>query len=184
MELIQEITERRAKRAIDSAPVSRDVIRRILDAAVLAPSCANNQSWRFLVVDKKEKLDAVAACFADGNYWAKKSTALVFALTKPELGSVLDDRREYALFDTGMACMSLMLQATREGLIAHPIAGFSPVKVKNALGIPDDYILITIIVLGFAGDKDTLNEKHREAEDSPRMRRPFEEAACFNTWKL
>jgi nitroreductase len=184
VEIIKEITERRAKRAIADTQIERDIIRRILDAAMLAPSCANKQSWRFLVVDEKTGIEAVSSCLTEGNYWARKPGAFILAITKPGLGSVLDDRREYALFDTGLACMNLMLQATKEGLIAHPIAGYLPVKAKTAFAIPEDYILIAIIVLGYPGDITSLNEKHKAAETSPRSRRPIEESVCFNKWTL
>ncbi len=184
MEIVKEITDRRARRAIADVPIPREAIRRILDAAVLAPSCSNKQSWRFLVVDDGHGMEAVSSCLAEGNYWARKPGAFVLALTKSALGSVLDDGREYALFDTGLACMNLMLQATKEGLVAHPIAGYSPVKTKLAFSIPEEYILIAIIVLGEPGDASSLNEKHKAAETAPRSRRPFEESVCFNIWSL
>jgi nitroreductase len=183
-EIIREIAERRARRAFDASPIAQAVLRRALDAAVLAPSCANRQSWRFLVATEKAALDLIAPHLTEGNYWVKKAPALVLALTNPSFGCMQDDRREYALFDTGMACMNLMLQATREGLIAHPIAGFSPIPIKEALGIPESLILITIIALGYPGSKSGLNEKHLAQEDAPRIRRELEKTVCFNEWSL
>jgi nitroreductase len=48
-ELIHEIEIRRAKRALDEKEIPKEMIGRIMTAATYAPSCFNNQSWRFLV---------------------------------------------------------------------------------------------------------------------------------------
>jgi nitroreductase len=183
-QIISEMEIRRAKRALSHNPVPRETIDRLLAAAILAPSCANNQSWRFIVIDKKEALESVAPFLTPGNYWVKAAPLLFLAITRTSLDCTPDDERNYAIFDTGLASMNLMLQATKEGLIAHPIAGFSPAPIKKALGIPDDYTLITIIVTGFPGDPAGLSDKHREGEISPRMRKPLSEVVCFNEWSL
>ncbi len=96
----------------------------------------------------------------------------------------LSDGRDYAFFDTGLAVMNLVLQATHEGLIAHPVAGYKPVEIKEALGIPSDYRLITLVAVGYPGDETHPNEKHLELEHSKRDRKPPEEVIYRDTWKL
>jgi nitroreductase len=49
-ELIPEIAVRRANRALSEKKVPSEVVGRIMTAAIYAPSCFNNQSWRFLVI--------------------------------------------------------------------------------------------------------------------------------------
>ena len=181
-ELLQEITARRARRALSEEKVSKEVIKRIMTAATYAPSCFNNQSWRFVVVNEEPALEQVKDALSSGNYWAKKSPLLVLAVTKPDLDCQLKDRREYALFDVGLATENLMLQAVKEGLIAHPIAGFNPTKLKEVFGIPEDYIVITVVVLGFPGDESHLNDKHLELEHSERSRKPESEVIMYNRW--
>ena len=61
---------RRAWRALSEEPVSQEEITRLIEAAHLAPSCFNNQPWRF-VVATGERLEAVKEALAGGNYWAK-----------------------------------------------------------------------------------------------------------------
>jgi hypothetical protein len=38
------------------------------------------------------------------------------------------------------------------------------VEIKNLLGIPEKYTLITLVVLGYPGDPSVLSEEHRAAE--------------------
>ena len=79
-----------------------------------------------------------------------------------------------------MAVSNLMVQATGMGLIAHPIAGYNPTKVKEVLGIPEDHVLITLVVIGRPGDPETLGEKHRAEELGPRERAPLEQVVSWN----
>jgi nitroreductase len=181
-DLISEIKERRAFRALDERQVPRDVQKRILDAAVLAPSCANKQPWRFVVVDEGAALEAVRANLSGGNYWALKAPMYVLAVSGDNFDCDLEDRRHYALFDTGMAVMNLQLQAVREGLTVHPIAGFNDTGLKAALGIPSSHVLITVVVIAYPGSAEGLSEKHLALESSARERKAVEEVMSRNGW--
>jgi nitroreductase len=180
---VPEIERRRALRALDdSRPVPADVIRRILAAAALAPSCGNTQPWRFVVASEEPTLSRVKEGLSGGNYWAKKAPLIILVLTKVDLDASRDDGRDYAFFDTGMANMALMMQATREGLIAHSIAGYDPVAIKQSLGIPAEYTLITLVTMGYPGREDHLSDKHKEQEHSPRVRKDPAEVVSWNRW--
>jgi nitroreductase len=183
-ELIHEIDIRRAKRALSDKKIPHEIIQRLMTAATFAPSCFNNQSWRFLVVTDDEALKKIHDTLSKGNYWVKKAPAVVVVATKLEFGCRLSDRRDYALFDCGLATENLMLQGFKEGLYAHAIAGFDPFKIKAAFHIPDEYIVITLVVVGYPGDDASLSEKHKELEYSPRNRRSESEVICYNTWGL
>lgn len=170
---------RRAKRAISSEPVSQEILTRLIEAAHLAPSCFNNQPWRF-VVAQGEVLERVKKALPGGNYWALPAPAIVAVAAHPEQDCRLSDNRDYFLFDCGMAVGFLMIQATQMGLVAHPIAGYDPIAVKEALGIPKDYVLITLVVIARPGDPEKLSEKHRAIELGPRERKPLSTVLGWN----
>jgi peroxiredoxin/nitroreductase len=177
-ELNPLIYTRRAWRAISSEPIPKETITRLIEAAHLAPSCFNNQPWRFIVATGEE-LMKVKEALPGGNYWAKPAPAIIAVASHRDLDCKLSDGRDYFLFGCGMAVGNLMVQATQMGLVAHPIAGYDPLKVKEALGIPQDYILITLVVLGWPGDPSTLSEKHLQIELGPRERKPLEEVLAW-----
>ena len=183
-ELVHEINIRRAKRAMSDKKIPDEIIGRLMTAATFAPSCFNNQSWRFLVVTDDEALKKIHEALSDGNYWVKRAPAVVVVTTKPEFDCRLSDRRDYALFDCGLATENLMLQGFKEGLYAHAIAGFDPVKIKAAFHIPDGYIVITLVAVGYPGEDTSLNKKHKELEHSPRDRKSESEVICYNIWEL
>jgi nitroreductase len=182
MAIVRQIEARRAFRAFDQRPIAREVLLRLVQAAHLAPSFANSQSWRIVVVTDPDRLEALKAALSGGNYWAKKAPAIAAFVTSPEWDGRLEGGREYALFDLGQAAMAFQLQAVEEGLVAHPIAGFDSKIAKGALGIPEALVLETLVILGYPGDSSGLNEKHLAAESSARIRKPLDEISAFDKW--
>jgi nitroreductase len=182
--LVPAIETRRARRALSTAPVSREDVETLLRAAHLAPSCNNSQPWRFVVVDDPDVLAKVKDALPGGNYWAKPAPVILAVASRRDLDCTLSGGRDYFLFGCGMAVGNLMIQATSMGLIAHPIAGYKPDEVKVALGIPAEYTLITLVIVGRPGDPATLSDKHRAIELGPRDRRPLETVASWNRFEL
>jgi nitroreductase len=182
MSLVSQVEHRRALRALSEDQIPRQTLLRLVEAACLAPSCANSQPWRILTVDDPERLAALKAALTPGNYWALKAPAMAAFATRLEWDARLDHGRDYAFFDLGMAAMNYQLQAVEEGLIAHPIAGFDAAAAKLALGIPEGTVLLTLIILGYPGDASHLSAKHLAAEGAARHRKPLEELSAFDTW--
>ncbi len=180
--LLKEIDERRARRALDEKALHDELISRLLTAATYAPSCFNNQPWRLMAVTQKEGLEKLRGSLTGGNYWAKKAPLIVVLATKTSFDAQHSDNRDYAMFGCGLAAGNLLLQAEKEGLYAHPMAGFDPFVVKEAFGIAEDYIVANLIAIGYPGSLDGLNEKHVLAEQSDRMRKPEAEVICHEEW--
>jgi len=179
--LLSAIESRRARRAITDQPINRETLNLLFRAAHLAPSCANNQPWRFVIVDDQAVLSRVKDHLTGGNYWAKISPAIVAVASRVDLDCQIPDGREYHLFSCGMAVMNLMLQATELGLITHPIAGFKSKPIKEILEIPVDFTLIALIILGHpTQDHGALSGKHRAEETAPRDRRPLSDVLSWN----
>jgi nitroreductase len=181
-EILKQIQLRRARRALSSRPIPPDMVERIMTAATWAPSCFNNQPWRFVVVQREAELETVKGFLAGGNYWAKKAPLIVLVLTEPDLDCRLSDRRDYSFFSTGLAVENLVLQAFGEGLIAHPIAGYKPTAIKEALEIPPEFVLLTLVIIGYPGEETHLNDKHKILEHSPRDRKPPAEVIQKERW--
>ncbi len=170
---------RRSKRAISSEPIAEGDLWKLVEAATLAPSCYNNQPWRMMVATG-EKLDQVKEALSKGNAWALRSPAIVVLAARREDDCTSSEGRDYYLFGCGMAAMNLMLQATGMGLIAHPIAGYTPAKVREALEIPEDYAVVTLIILGRPGSLEGLKPWQLETELGPRQRYDLDQVAGWN----
>lgn len=174
---------RSAYRAIDPRPVEKDKLQALLQAAQLSASCMNNQPWRFLVLDDAEALKKGREALAEGNYWAKTAPVLFVGFSRADLDCRPADGREYFLFDLGMACQNLMLQAAELGLVARPMAGFRPAVIQQEFHIPESYTILIVIAVGYEGDLSTLKEHHQKVSVAPRTRNPIEANFSFNRFE-
>lgn len=181
MELAKVIDMRRAYRSLRPIVVSDSTVKGLASAASMAPSCFNNQPWRYIFVRDKDVLKALQGAMSKGNEWTALASMVVAIFSKPDLDCKIKDR-EYYQFDTGMATAFLILKATELGLVAHPIAGFSPKKAKEVLGIPDDMMLITLVIVGQKKEEldPILNEGQRENELARPERHPFDKFASMD----
>lgn len=179
-QLITLLQHRKASRAIAERPVEPEKVQAIIQAAQLSASCANKQSWRFLILTEPEALEKGREALSKGNYWAKTAPVLVFGFSQAKLDCVLGDGRQYYQFDLGMAVQNILLQATELDLVARPMAGYSPAKVKEFFDIPDEFEVLVAIAIGYEGDVSTLAERHQEMSHAPRQRNPLEENFYFN----
>jgi nitroreductase len=182
MPIVKQIEARRAHRALDGKPIPNEVLLRLAQAAHLAPSFANGQSWRIITVVDPARLETLKAALSAGNYWAKKSPAIAAFVSSLDWDGRLDGGRDYALFDLGMAAMNYQLQAVEEGLVVHPIAGFDHGAAKLALGLPEAVVVETLVILGYPGDSAGLSEKHLASETSKRDRKSLDEVSAFDVW--
>jgi len=182
MHVSDAIDRRRAYRMISPQPLSEDDIHELLEAIRLAPSCFNHQPWR-VTVAMGEDLSKVKEGLSRGNAWATTAPAIMAVAAKPADDCRLGDGRDYYLFSTGLAIGQMLLRATELGIVAHPIAGYKPSAVKEALGIPNDHVLITLVILGRHGDDDSLlSDEQRERERTRPERKPPEENFFRERW--
>ena len=165
MDVHRAIHERRAYRSLIPLEITDDLIEDLARSAQLAPSCFNNQPWRYVFVRSPEKLEKMHDALSSGNIWAHEASMIIAVFSKEDDDCIIRDRI-YHQFDCGLAAGFLILRATEMGLVAHPIAGFSPKKTRAILGIPEEYKVITLIIVGKHADKvnPVLSDKQKLSE--------------------
>jgi len=181
MNVSQAIQERRAYRSLDPVEITEDLIKDLAENVQLAPSCFNNQPWRFVFVYDLGSLEEMQAALSSGNVWAHAASMIIAVFSKQEDDCIIRDR-VYHQFDVGIAVGFLVLRATELGLVAHPIAGFSPKKTREILGIPEEYNVITLIIVGKHAEtiSPVLSEKQSTAEKTRPKRKKIDRFVFLN----
>ncbi len=174
MTVSEIINQRRAYRSLDQIEVTQELIEDLTRHAQLAPTCFNNQPARFVFVKDRAILEQLKPAFSKGNEWCYAASMVIAVFAEREADCIIKDR-EYYLFDTGMETAFLILRATELGLVAHPIAGYSPKKVREVLNIPERYNVITLILVGkhSSSISPLLSEKQIEWEKTRPERLPL-----------
>ncbi len=151
MNITDGIHARRAYRSLEPVEITKELVEDLSTHAGLSASCFNNQPWRFVFVYDTETLEEMWGALSRGNKWVELASMIVAVFSRPEDDCRIRDR-VYHQFDVGMATATMILRATELGLVAHPIAGFSPKKVREILGIPDGYRVMTLVNDGRKAD--------------------------------
>ncbi len=184
MNVKDAIQKRRAYRSLEHVDITDQLIGDLAESARLFCSCFNNQPWRYVIVENKAVLEQMHEALSSGNEWARAASMIIAVFSKPELDCVIRDRRYY-LFDTGMATAAMILRATELGLVAHPIAGFSPKKTREILNIPESMEVITLVIVGKHSESisPVLSDKQIAAERERPERKPVEQLFHLNRYK-
>jgi nitroreductase len=148
MDVMDAIKKRRSVRKFKDRPVDRGAIRRILEAAVWAPSGGNAQNWRFVVVteaEMKKKIKMVSPGLLGGPP-AVIVVAQDVAQAREKGGRMGCD--SLTKMDSAMAAQNLMLAAFSEGLGTCVIASFHADAVRKLLGLPEEIVPQLLISVG------------------------------------
>ncbi len=151
--LLDIIKNRRSVRKFDGAKIPGEYMQQILEAGRWAPSGANAQPWKFIVVTEKEKLKSIAErCY----YKVFKSRhvgeagAVVVICVDPDAGSLT-----YNL-DAAIAGTNMTLMAASLGIGSCWIGAFEELSLKNMLHIPDKLKIIALIAFGYEIGKASI----------------------------
>ncbi len=184
MDVREAIEARRAYRSLAPVEITDEIVEELAEAARLSASCFNNQPWRYVFVRDREVLVRMHEALSEGNVWATAASMIVAVASRPDLDCRIKGR-DYYLFSTGLATAHLILRATELGLVAHPIAGYSPKKVREVLGIPEDMTVITLVIVGKHADEigPLLSEEQAKVECSRPERLEIGEFAHMNRYE-
>lgn len=184
MDLFEAVRTRRSVRKYSDKPVEDEKLQAVLEAVRLAPSWANMQCWRMVVVkdksvkEKISELSFVESYFSPKGYKAnpsKKALAdapVVIVLCADPAQSGAIRGQDYYLTDCGIAAENLMLAARAEGLGSVFVGIYEEEKLKQALNIPASIRIAGLFPLGYP-----LEEK----KDGP-PRKPLSEICFAETW--
>ncbi|OHX34989.1 nitroreductase [Methylomonas sp. LWB] len=166
-------------------PVSAEDLTALLEAARWAPSCFNDQPWRFVVCDKSTHPDAWARALEiinDKNrLWARHAPVLILSVAMANFNHNGQANR-WAMYDTGAAALNLCLQAGALGLASHQMGGFDAAAARQAFGLPEQCTPMAMLAIGYQADAEELPEEFRTAELAVRSRAELRQRAYFGHW--
>jgi nitroreductase len=190
----------RTIRRFTSEPVDDETLARCFEAATWAPSGANAQEWRFVVLRSAEQRAVVAEAASR----ALQIIEVAYSMTRPDADDdsrrARDNRATYELHDRAgeftsvlfaqkrlrmasdmllagsifPAMQNFLLAARAQGLGACMTSWASyggEELLRSAVGVPDDWIIPGHIVVGWP-----------KGGHGPVRRRPWRDAVWYDTW--
>ncbi len=180
MDVFEAIHHRHMQTKVKPDAVPRDVIEKLLSAAVQAPNHYKVRPWRFVVMTGSglDKLGEVfAASFAElhpdapaealdkTRALSRRAPVLIaVGVDKPTEAKVLEIENIVAV---SAACQNLLLAAQAEGLAVKWRTGewAEDVKVKKFLGFAPDQHVIAFLYIGYPEGPQGEHQPRQSFED-------------------
>jgi nitroreductase len=169
MEFAEVLSRRRMTRNYTSEPVPDEVLDRIADAALRAPSAGNSRAIGVVVVTDRDTRAAIARLADEASYvaagfdpWISAAPAHVVISVSERVyrdryaepdklqadGSVIEWPIPYWWVDAGASLMAVLLAAVDEGLAAGFLGVHSVPDLAGLLGLPPDHEPIGVVTVG------------------------------------
>lgn len=185
MDTIEAIKGRHSVRRYADRPVEEEKLLTVLDAAHHAPSWANLQCVRFVVVRdasvkrRISELSYVDSFFAARGYKTNPSQValaeapiVIVACALPNQSGDIRGQ-QYYMADVGLAAENLMLAAHDQGLGSVFVSIFEEKPLADLLGIPAYISIVGLFPLGYP--------LHAAGAATPR--KPLEETVFYDKWQ-
>ncbi|MCS7233917.1 MAG: nitroreductase family protein [Synergistetes bacterium] len=167
MDVFTAISKRRSIRSYLPKDVEEEKLKKIFEAARLAPSARNRQEWRFIVIKNKELKEKLIQNASPHQPFMFSAPVIIVAYTT-ENNYIMKCKVPAHYIDIAIALTHIHLQAVEEGLGTCWIGSFDQDKVKEVLGLPKEAEVVQLMTLGYPAE-----------EPVPRPRLPLEEIVKF-----
>ncbi|GHU07150.1 nitroreductase [Spirochaetia bacterium] len=175
------IEKRRSIRKYKSNKINDDLINKLIQSAILAPSGDNTQPWRFIIVDDI-KIQKEIIKLSHNQKWMETAPVLIvciadiFSRIKDSDNLILDEETnifelKQIIRDTTISIEHIVLEAVNQGLGTCWVAWFKQNEIKTLLEIPNNKYVVGILTIGYADE-----------EPKQRPRKPMEEIVHKNKW--
>ena len=199
MEFYEVINNRHSIRQFEDKEIPRDILERILNAGLKAPSSNHQRRWELVTLTDKaiiHDLAQIVRPYPCRITEPKTPQQEMFKIAYPRQRSMIEesacvilpffkqkypmteDKNGYGLMDYGATWAlveNMLLAATAEGLgsVVHIPVKKEPEQIKAFLNIPDGWYLPTLVILGYASP---------DAETPAQVKATVENKVHWNKW--
>ena len=174
LDFSQLIHARHSCRDYADRPVEADKLQLVLEAARLAPTAANRQPFRIVVVRDEELRQQMSDVYM--RHWFYSAPVILCLCGVMSEAWVRKDHRHYTDVDVAIAMDHIILQATELGLGTCWIADFDPEAARRLLHLPRGLDPLLLTPLGYP----TAAEEQRE---KVKKRRTIEELVHWDRYQ-
>ena len=158
--VLENIHSRKSVREYTAEPVSDADIQTMLKAAMAAPTAVNFQPWRFVVINGREELDALAEKLPYAKMLKQAPLAIVVCGETLWMGGA---ENPFWAQDCSAATQNLLLAAEALGLgavwtAAYPDAGRCA-EISAALGLPETVQPLCVVPIGHPAGENQPKDK-------------------------
>lgn len=170
MQFSELVQARYSVRAYKPDPVEDEKLQLVLEAARLAPTAANRQPFRIVVLRTAGREAELQQIYHRD--WFVQAPLILCVCGVPSENWVRMDGKNYNDVDVAIAMDHLILAAADLGLGTCWIAAFDPDAARTILGLPDGVEPIAFTPLGYPADTPR-----------PKRRKPLDQLVIYDRWE-
>jgi len=175
---MQAIRERRSIRKYRPDPIPEETLHTVLEAARWAPSWANSQCRRLIVVRDQETKSKLAETLRSRKPGGKnaatdamrEASVVIVACAERGLSGYYTNEEQqrvpstdkgewWFMFDVGLAMQNVTLAAHALGLGTVHVGLFDVDEVTRILGIPDNIAVVELMPLGWPNEEPPIRPR-------------------------
>jgi nitroreductase len=151
MDVAKAVRQRRSVRDFKAKDIPEDVMDKLIDALIWAPSAGNLQSRKFYFV-RDEGLKKKLVNAALGQSFIARAPLVVVGCTDSRISYRYGERGVYlySIQDVAVSIMGMMLVAVKEGLGSTWVGAFHEEDVARALDLPPNLRPVAIVPVGYS----------------------------------
>lgn len=159
METFEAILTRRSIRKYTDKKIESTILDKLVKAGMFAPSAMNYRPWHFMIIDKREILDALFEINTHAEMLKEAQAAIMICGDRNFEGN-----EGLLIQNCSAATQNILLQAHAEGLGAVWV-GIYPFEalvkgVKSYFNLPKHILPISIAVLGYPAENPEPDERY------------------------
>ena len=170
MDVFEAIMKRKSIRKYKTTEVEDEKLKKILKSAQIAPSAANRQEWKFIVVKRKETRDSLVDAAYGQKFVGQAPVTIVACSTESE--RVMPCGQHAYTVDLSIAVSFMILEATELDLGTCWLGAFDEKIVKQILDIPEEIRVPAMFTLGYADENP-----------APSPRKALDDVLCYEKYE-
>lgn len=174
MTLLNIMKERYSARSYSSKKVDKEILDKILEAGRVAPTAANKQTQRILVIESEEGLNKIAkACRA-----YNPPLILIVCSDTTQSWTNQHDGKTMNDIDCSIVSTHMMLEAKALGVDSLWLNWFDPKVIYKEFNIPREYEIVNLLALGYADMEPASPNRHSQT------RKPISETVYYEKFNF
>lgn len=172
MDFLELAQKRYSVRKFSDKKVEKEKLDLILKASQIAPTACNFQPQRLLVLDSEESLNKLKNCTP---YHFNTKLAIIICYDKNVSWKRKYDNADGGQVDASIATTQMMLEITNIGLGTTWVGSFDPEKVKSEFNLPENYVPVAILPIGYESEESTPTPSHFDRQE-------FDKTVFYNSF--
>lgn len=172
MEFLSLAKQRCSVRKYKTDEIEKEKLDKILEAARIAPTAANAQSQRLLVISSQEAKEKLSK----GVNYHGAPLAIIVCGAHSDVFVRPFDKKDMVSVDATIVADHIVLEAEDLGLSSCWLTYFDPEIIRNEFNIPSNLEPIAIIAVGYADTEKASPDRHSKD------RKALESLVCYETF--